>query len=87
MIKIDWYLKIIFTIIAICLFKIAFFSPPRYSFAQFPFGSSDTPIDVNIKSIDDNEIVFSREGELIIGGKKGKKFFENGAFWVRIKKD
>lgn len=86
MIKIDLYLRIVITIIACCLLKIAFFSPPRYSYAQFPFVSSDTPINVNLKSIDDNEIIFSRNGDLLIGGKKGPKIFENGAWVVRVKK-
>ena len=87
MIKFDLYLKIVITIIAICLLKIAFFSPPKYSYAQFPFGSSDGPLDVNLKSIDDNEIIFSREGDVVIGGKRGTKVFEKGAFVVRMKKD
>jgi hypothetical protein len=87
MVKMDVYLKILITVIAICLFKIAFLAPPKYSYAQFPFGSSNTPVDVNIKSIDDNEIFFSREGDLVIGGKKGPKIFEKGAWVVRIKKE
>ena len=87
MVKMDTYLKIVITIIAICLFKIAFLTPPKYSYAQFPFGSSQTPVDVNIKSIDDNEIIFSREGNLVIGGKQGAKIFEKGAWVVRIKKE
>ena len=87
MIKIDIYLKIVLTVIAICLFKIAFLAPPKYSYAQFPFGSSNTPVDVNIKSIDDNEIIFSREGDLMIGGKQGPKIFEKGAWIVRIKNE
>ena len=87
MIKVDWYLKIVITVIAICLMKIAFFSPPEYSYAQFPFGGSDKPLDVNITSIDGNEIMFSREGDLLIGGKRGTKIFEKGAWVVRIKKD
>ena len=87
MVKMDVYFKIVITVIAICLLKIAFFAPPKYSYAQFPFGSSDTPVDVNIKSIDDNEIIFSREGDLMIGGKKGSKIFEKGAWVVRIKKE
>jgi len=87
MVTMDVYLKIVVTIIAICLFKIAFLAPPKYSYAQFPFGSSNTPVDVNIKSIDDNEIIFSREGDLVIGGKKGSKIFEKGAWVVRIKKE
>ena len=86
--KIDLYIKIIITIIAICLIKIAFFLPPKYSHAQFPFmSSSDKPIDVNIKSIDDNELIFSRNGDLYIGGKKGPKLIENGAWVVRMKKE
>ena len=87
MIKIDAYLKAVVTIIAICLLKLAFFAPPKYSYAQFPFGSSNAPVDVNIKSIDDNEIMFSREGDIVIGGKKGSKIFEKGAWVVRIKKE
>lgn len=87
MIKKDLYLKIILTIIAICLFKIAFLAPPRYSYAQFPFGGSSGPVDVNIRSIDNNEIIFSREGDLVLGDKKGPKLFERGAWVVRIKKD
>jgi len=87
MVKMDIYLKIVITVIAICLFKIAFLVPPKYSYAQFPFGSSNTPVDVNIKSIDDNEIIFSREGNLMIGGKQGPKIFEKGAWVVRIKKE
>ncbi len=87
MIKIDVYLKIIITVIAVCLFKIAFLTPPKYSYAQFPFSSSNSPVDVNIKSIDDNEIIFSREGNLLIGGTQGPKIFEKGAWVVRIKKD
>ena len=76
MVKMDVYLKILITVIAICLFKIAFLAPPKYSYAQFPFGSSDTPVDVNIKSIDDNEIIYSREGDLVIGGNKDQKFLK-----------
>ena len=87
MVKMDVYLKILITVIAICLFKIAFLAPLKYSYAQFPFGSSDTPVDVNIKSIDDNEIIYSREGDLVIGGKQGPKIFEKGAWVVRIKKE
>jgi hypothetical protein len=87
MFKMDVYLKIVITVIAICLFKIAFFAPPKYSYAQFPFGSSNAPVDVNIKSIDDNEIIFSREGDLMIGGKQGSKIFEKGAWVVRIKRE
>jgi hypothetical protein len=87
MVKMDVYLKILITVIAICLFKIAFLAPPKYSYAQFPFGSSDTPVDVNIKSIDNNEIIYSREGDLVIGGKQGPKIFEKGAWVVRIKKE
>ena len=87
MIKFDWYLKIVLTIIGICLLKIAFFSPLKNSYAQFPFGSSETPVDVNIKSIDDNEIIFTREGDLVVGGKRGSKIFEKGAWVVRIKKE
>lgn len=87
MIKFDWYLKMILTIITICLLKIAFFSPPKNSYAQFPFGSSETPIDVNIKSIDDNEIIFTREGDLVVGGKRGARIFEKGAWVVRIKNE
>ena len=87
MVKMDIYLKIVITVIAICLFKIAFLAPPQYSYAQFPFGSSSTPVDVNIKSIDDNEIIYSREGDLVIGGKQGPKIFEKGAWVVRIKKE
>lgn len=87
MIKMDVYLKIIITVIAICLLKIAFLTPPKYSYAQFPFSSSNSPIDVNVKSIDDNEIIVSREGDLMIGGKHGQKIFEKGAWVVRIKKD
>jgi hypothetical protein len=87
MVKMDIYLKIVITVIAICLFKIAFLAPPKYSYAQFPFGSSNTPVDVNIKSIDDNEIVFSRDGDLVIGGKQKAKIFDKGAWVVRIKKE
>ena len=87
MVKMDVYLKIVITVIAICLFKIAFLAPAKYSYAQFPFGSSNTPVDVNIKSIDDNEIIFSREGDLVIGGKQGPKIFAKGAWVVRIKKE
>jgi hypothetical protein len=87
MVKMDAYLKIVITVIAICLFKIAFLTPPKYSYAQFPFGSSHTPVDVNIKSIDDNEIMFSRGGDIVIGGKQGPKIFEKGAWVVRIKRE
>jgi len=87
MVKMDIYLKIVITIIAICLFKIAFLVPSKISYAQFPFGSANTPVDVNIKSIDGNEIIFSREGNLVIGGKQGPKIFEKGAWVVRIKKE
>ena len=86
--NIGLYTKIVITIIAICLIKIAFFLPPKHSYAQFPFlSSSDKLIDVNIKSIDDNEVVFSRDGDLYLGGKKGLKLIENGAWIVRMKKE
>lgn len=85
MIKADVYMKIIMTIIAVCLIKLAFFTPPRDSFAQFPFlSSSDTPVDVNLKSIDDNEFFFSKNGDLHIGGKKGPKIAESGVWVVKI---
>jgi len=88
MIKIDTYVKIVMTVIAICLIKIAFFVPTNYSYAQFPFlGASDKPVDVNIKLIDDNEFVLLKNGDLHIGGKKGPRIIENGAFVVRLKKD
>ncbi len=88
MTKIDLYIKIVITIIAICLIKIAFFAPSKLSYAQFPFfDSSGKLINVNIKSIDDNDFVFSRNGDLHMGGKKGPKIFENGAWVVRVKKE
>ena len=88
MMNIDSYVKIVMTIIAVCLIKIAFFAPPKYSYAQFPFfSSSDKPIDVNIRSIDDNEFYFLKNGDLLVGGKKGPKILENGAWVVRLKKD
>ncbi|GAJ15912.1 unnamed protein product [marine sediment metagenome] len=88
MTKIDLYIKIVITIIAICLIKIAFFAPPKLSYAQLPFfASSDKVIDVNIKSIDDNEFILSRNGDLHMGGKNGPKIFENGAWMVRAKKE
>jgi len=84
--KLDVYMKVVITIIAICLVKIAFLSPPQDSHAQFPFLSSgDRPVDINIKSIDDSELVFSRDGDLYLGGKKGLKLTENGAWIVTMK--
>lgn len=84
--KLDAYMKIVITIIAICLVKIAFLSPPADSYAQFPFLSSgDRLVDVNIKSIDDNELVFSKDGDLYLGGKNGLKLIENGAWMVRMR--
>jgi len=84
--KLDVYMKVVITIIAICLVKIAFLSPPPDSYAQFPFLSSgDRPIDVNIKSIDDSELVFARDGDLYLGGKNGLKLTENGAWIVKMK--
>ncbi len=86
--KTDTYVKILITIIAICLIKIAFFTPPKFSYAQFPFfPSGDKTIDVNLRSIDDNELIFLKNGDLQIGGKRGPKIIENGALVVRIKKD
>lgn len=86
--RIDLYIKIVITIIAVCLIKIAFFAPPDYSYAQFPFlSSSDKLVDVNIKSIDGNEFIFLRNGDLQIGGKKGPKIIEDGAWVVKLKKD
>jgi len=86
--KIDFYFKAVFTIIAVCLIKIAFFAPPDYSYAQFPFlSSSGQPVDVNIKSIDGNELIFSRNGDLWIGKKEGPKIIEEGAWVVKLKKD
>lgn len=86
--KIDFYMKIIVTIIAICLIKIAFFEPPQDSYAQFPFlSSSGKPIDVNIKSIDDNDLILLKNGDLHIGGKRGPKLMENGAWVVRLRKE
>jgi hypothetical protein len=87
MIRTDAYMKIILTTIAVCLIKLAFFSPPQDSFAQFPFlSASDKAIDVNLKSIDDQEFFWSKNGDLHIGGKKGPMVFENGAWVVRINK-
>lgn len=84
--KLDAYMKIVITIIAICLVKIAFLSPPPDSYAQIPFLSSgDRLVDVNIKSIDDNELVFSKDGDLYLGGKSGLKLIENGAWMVRMR--
>ena len=86
--KLDAYMKVVITIIAICLVKIAFLSPPPDSHAQFPFmNSGDKLIDVNIKSIDDSEVVFSRDGELFLGGKKGLKLTENGAWIVKMRSE
>jgi hypothetical protein len=86
--RIDVYMKIIFTIIAISLAKVAFFSSPPPSFAQFPFmESSKGPIDVNIASIDNNELYMLKNGDIRLGGKTGPILFENGAVVVRIKKD
>ena len=86
--KLDAYMKVVITIIAICLVKIAFLSPPPDSYAQFPFMSSgDKLIDVNIKSIDGSELVFSRDGDLYLGGKNGLKLIENGAWLVKMKKE
>ena len=86
--KLDAYMKAVITVIAICLLKIAFLSPPPDSHAQFPFmNSGDKLIDVNIKSIDDSELVFSKDGELYLGGKNGLKLTENGAWMVRMKKE
>jgi len=44
-------------------------------------------MDVNIKSIDDSELVFSRDGDLYLGGKNGLQLTENGAWMVKIKKE
>ena len=86
--KLDAYMKAVITVIALCLVKIAFLSPPPDSHAQFPFmNSEDKLIDVNIKSIDNSELVFSRDGELYLGGKNGLKLTENGAWMVRMKKE
>ena len=84
----DTYLKILLTIIAVCLVKIAFLSPPPSVHAQLPFmESSSKAMDVNIVSIDNNELYVLKNGDIHLGGKKGPKLFENGAFVVRIKKD
>ncbi|MBN2468365.1 MAG: hypothetical protein JXD19_09475 [Deltaproteobacteria bacterium] len=84
--KIDIYIKMVITIIAICLIKIAFLSPPSSSFAQMPFfPSTDKPVDVNIKSIDDTELILLRNGDLQLGGKSGPKLIENGGWVVRVK--
>lgn len=86
--KLDVYMKVVITIIAICLVKIAFLSPPPDSHAQFPFMDSGSKlIDVNIKSIDDSEVVFSRDGELFLGGKKGLQLTENGAWIVKVRNE
>jgi hypothetical protein len=86
--KLDAYMKVVITVIALCLVKIAFLSPPPDSHAQFPFMSSgDKLMDVNIKSIDDSELVFSRDGDLYLGGKNGLQLTENGAWMVKIKKE
>ena len=88
MITSDAYLKILLTIIAVCLTKMAFLSPPPSVYAQLPFmESSKGPMDVNIASIDNNELYILKNGDIHLGGKKGPKLFENGAFLVRIKKD
>jgi hypothetical protein len=85
-VKEDTYLKTVLTIIALCLLKLAFFSSPPDSYAQFPFmSSSESLIDVNLKSIDGNELVLSKEGDLSIGEKKGVKLMERGALVVTIK--
>ncbi len=84
----DTYLKIVLTIVAICLTKLAFFSPPAPSYAQFPFmESKGGPVDVNVASIDNNELYILKNGDIHLGGKTGPKLFEGGAFLVRIKKD
>jgi hypothetical protein len=83
----DAYLKVILTTIAVCLIKLAFFAPPPDSFAQLPFLSSpEKAIDVNLKSIDDQEFFLSKDGDLHLGGKKGPRVFENGAWVVRVNK-
>jgi hypothetical protein len=83
----DFYMKAILTVIAICLVKIAFFDSPRNSYAQFPLlSSSDEPLNVNIKSIGDYELIFLKNNDLQIGGKKGPKIIEGGALLVRMKK-
>lgn len=88
MIKSDTFLKIVLTVIALCLVKIAFLSPPPPSYAQFPFmESSSSPTDINIASIDNNELYVLKNGDIHLGGKQGPKIFANGAFLVRIKKD
>jgi hypothetical protein len=82
----DTYMRVVLTIIAICLVKIAFLSPPPDSHAQFPFmNAGDKLIDVNIKSIDNSELVFARDGELYLGGKKGLRLTENGAWIIKVK--
>jgi hypothetical protein len=54
---------------------MAFLAPNTISFAQFPFRLSDTPVDVYIKSMFDNEVIFFyREGDMVIEGKKEQKF-------------
>ena len=88
MIASESYLRIVITIIAVCLVKIAFFSPPHSAHAQFPFmESSKGPMDVNIASIDNNELFILKNGDIHLGGKKGPKLYENGAFLVRIVKE
>lgn len=85
MAKEDAYLKTVLTIIALCLLKLAFFTPSA-SHAQFPFlSSSENMIDVNLKSIDGNELVLTKEGDLCIGDKKGVKLMERGALLVTMK--
>jgi hypothetical protein len=44
-------------------------------------------MDVNIASIDNNELYMLKNGDICLGGKKGPRLFENGAIVVRIKKD
>ena len=88
MISPDKYLRIVLTIIAVCLVKIAFFSPPHDAYAQFPFmESSKGTMDVNIAAIDNNELYILKNGDMHLGGKKGPKLFENGALLVRMVKE
>jgi len=84
----DTYLRVLLTIIAVCLIKIAFLSPPQPTYAQLPFfESSGGTMDANIASIDNTELYVLKNGDIHLGDKRGPKLFENGAFPVRIKKD
>jgi hypothetical protein len=44
-------------------------------------------MDVNLASIDNNELYILKNGDIHLGDKQGPTLFENGAFPVRIVKE